>query len=100
MTDASGKQLEAIKLEFLKQAYLHMDETGSRICVLGRTGCAWVAVVPGAIRVHFAPVRGAAVLREHFGRPLGKAAAGCMCTQRVLAWAGMPGVHVAQSEAA
>ena len=67
MAGASKKQLEEIKWAFRESMFVHMDETGFKIGVLGKTGYVWVAVVGNAVWVHFAPTRGAAVLREHFG---------------------------------
>ena len=64
-------QIESIKREFLRWLWVLMDETGFKTG--GRTGYVWVAAVPGAVFVWFAPGRTDAVLHEHFAWLAGRA---------------------------
>ena len=67
LSAASNKRLEDVKRAFRGNMFAHADETGLKIGVLGKNGCARAAVAGNAVRAHIAPVRGAAVLSEHFG---------------------------------
>ena len=72
VSGALGEQRALIRQAFQKWKFVHMDETGFKIGITGRTGYVWVATVPDAVWVVFVPTRAGAVLPEHFGWLLDK----------------------------
>ena len=65
VSGALGERRALIRQAFQKWEFVHMDETGFKIGISGRTGYVWVATVPDAVWVVFVPTGAGAVLPEH-----------------------------------